>query len=91
MEAISIGMELNKDLLHPKHPMKLSDKENGPMDAASDETLREKLRGRPRSFPSFDYSDILFSPQLMHMSSFLVLPTSFQESQDEISFKGGEL
>jgi hypothetical protein len=55
------------------------------------ETKNEKLHERPSSFPPFDCCDILFSPQSMHLSSFLVLPTSFHKSWDEISFKGGGL
>jgi hypothetical protein len=37
------------------------------------ETEKEKLLKRLRSSPPFDCPDILFSPQSMHSSSFLVL------------------
>jgi hypothetical protein len=97
METASIDVELDKDLLHPEHPMKLLGKENRPMDATMMgvynvlwETKKEKLHGRPRSFPPSDCPDIL-SPQSMCPSSFLVLPTSLRKYQDDISFKGGGL
>jgi hypothetical protein len=50
---------------------------------------KKKLYERPRSFPPSNYLNILLSPRPMWHSSFLVLPTSFHKSRDEISFKGG--
>jgi hypothetical protein len=50
---------------------------------------KKKLYERPRSFPPSNYLNILLSPRPMWHSSFLVLPTSFHKSRDEISFRGG--
>jgi hypothetical protein len=47
----------------------------------------EKLHERSRSTRPSDYPDIIFSPQSMHLSSFLVLFPSFHKSWDAISFK----
>jgi hypothetical protein len=81
MEVVRIDMEHDKDLLHPEHPMKLSYKEDWPMDATLMgvyimlwEIEKEKLHGRPRSFSPFDCPDIVVSPQSRHPSSFLVQP-----------------
>jgi hypothetical protein len=80
MEVVSMGVELDKDLLHPEHLMKLSDKEDCLMDATLMgvynmlwETKKGKMHGRPRSFPPSDCPDIIFSPQSRHPSSFFVL------------------
>jgi hypothetical protein len=48
---------------------------------------KEKLHGKPRSFPPFDGLNILLSPQSMHRSSFFV-PPLLHKSRDEISFRG---
>jgi hypothetical protein len=81
MEDVSIDVELDKDLLHPKPSMKLLDEEDWPMDATLMgvynvllETEKEKLHGRLRSFPPSNGPDIFIPPRLMHPSSFLALP-----------------
>jgi hypothetical protein len=80
VEDVSIGVELDKDILHPKLSMKLSDEEDWPMDAALMgvynvllETEKEKLHGRSKSFPPSNSPDVLISPWSTHATSFPVL------------------
>jgi hypothetical protein len=95
MEAVSINVELKKVLLHPEHPMKLSDKEDWLMNATWLESTtcsithawKEKLHGRQIRFLHSSCLDIISSPWSMHLSSFLVLP-SFHKSWNDISFMG---
>jgi hypothetical protein len=69
MEVVSINVELDKDLLHPEPPMKLSNEEDLPMDATMTgvynvlwETEKEKLYGTLRSFPTSNGPNIFVPP-----------------------------
>jgi hypothetical protein len=81
MEDVSIDMKLDKDLLHPKISMKLSDKDDWPMDSTLMgvynvlwETEKEKLQGRLKCFPPSNCPNIFVLPRSMHPSSFIALP-----------------
>jgi hypothetical protein len=81
MEVVSIGVELDKDLLHTVPPMKLSNEEDWPTDTTLmgdynvlQETEKEKFHGRLRSFPAINGPDIFVPPWSMHPSLFLALP-----------------
>jgi hypothetical protein len=93
-EVVGIGMELDKDL-HPEHLMELTGEEDWSMDATLMgvynvlwETEKEKAHGRPRSFPPFDCSEIVFYSSIKAPFIISCAFPSFRKSQDEISFKG---
>jgi hypothetical protein len=103
---LSLTLELENALSHSEYltrvagPRRLSNKAQNKQsqEAQSDSTRcyiaharKKKLHERPRSFSPSNYLDILLSPRSMCPSMFLVLPTSFHKSRDEISFKGGGL
>jgi hypothetical protein len=50
---------------------------------------KEKLHQRPRSFPQFHYPKILYAPQSMCLSSFLVLPSFINLGARFILWGGG--
>jgi hypothetical protein len=92
-EAVSIGMELDKDLPHPEHLIHSDEsiRQRGLTDGCNiDGSLQRALGDREALLPS-NCLDIIFSPQSRHPSSFFCAPPSFRKSWDEISFEEGGL